>query len=153
MKLAQINVSHCKIEGRREFLDAKEPLPFEDILARVMRPGALHRGLEILGEIDGLMDYAGEEIYNKHRMTKILLMLNVRGLRWLDRQIRKAERRESAEVTRSHAQAARIAKENGLVRSQLEASLPGEPAMLRWKRQNRLARNPSENDPSLSPAG
>jgi hypothetical protein len=122
--------------------------PLEDALARVMRPGGLHRGMDILSGIDGLTDYAGAEIYNKHLSTKVLLVLLIRGLRWLDRQVRKAERRERMEYARSHAQAARIAKKIGLDRSQLETSLGGEPLYLVTKRKNRVvAQTPPEDAP------
>ena len=59
--------------------------------------------MEILGMVDGAMDYAGEPVYSKTLWTEVQLRLLVRGLAWLDRQVRKAERREQAEVARSHA--------------------------------------------------
>ncbi len=121
--------------------------PLEDILARIVRPGAAYYAAQILGKEDGILEYAGEEIYSGSPWTKILLILVVRGSRWLDRQIRKAERREMIARARDHNKARVIAQANGQG-SQLEASLPGQSAYRQWKRQNRaVSQTPSENAP------
>jgi hypothetical protein len=65
--------------------------PYEDVLARNMRPGAVYYAEQILGEEDGILEYADEEIYNGSPWTKIQLKQRSASLaRSRDQEGRKA---------------------------------------------------------------
>jgi hypothetical protein len=111
-----------------------------------------HLAREVLAGVLIPMTYEGREVYGRSPHSQVLGTVLVLGLRRLRLAYKRKGAAKAFSLASDHAKAKRIAQANGL-ESQLEASMPGTSAYREWKRQNRLAQNPSEIDPSLNPAG